>query len=84
MFEQIFDRSNIKTIMTLMKYSLGASVPWVLQNNGNFQNQDVKTAKMMKELRHIGLDHADDDTQKRFFQGNILEYLKGWRSVLTQ
>ena len=83
MIDQMFDRRNIEKIMTLMKYTFGPSVPWLPQHFSSFEDKDMRTAELAKDMRRIGLDHADNESQKRVLQDNDLDYLQGWRFEFT-
>ena len=65
--------------MTLMKYSLELSDPWISQYHGYNEHGGMETYKERKDLRRLWLTDDDNELRKLMLIGNTMDNLQGWR-----
>ena len=65
LFDDIFRRSNTQQIMSLMKYSLDLSNPWIPQYYHSYEDDDaMQTFGATRDLYKVWLAESDDELLK--------------------
>ena len=76
---QLFNRINMKMIMTLMKYSLDLSDPWIPQYYNYYQTPYKQTLQSSRNLYKKWLAEEENDLRNLVASGLNMDVLKGWR-----
>ena len=79
LFDDIFRRSNIQQIMSLMKYSLDLSNPWISQYYHNYEeDEDMQTLRTTRDLYKGWLAEGDDELLKLLSTNGEINFLQGF------
>ena len=79
LFGPAFRRSNLPQILTLTKYSLELSDPWISQYHSYHEHGDMGPLRKRPELHRIWLTDDDDELRKLLVNASALDHLHGWR-----
>ena len=77
----LFNRSNHKVVMTLMKYSLDLTDPWIphyYNSNGNNKGQSTL---LSRDLYKTWLAKENNEFKRLVSKGVNNNILQGWRCV---
>ena len=78
-FDGIFRRSNIQQIMSLMKYSLDISNPWISQYFHNYTDaESTQSAGSMRDMYKIWLAENNDELLELFSSSDDLNFLRNF------
>ena len=79
LFGSAFQRSNLPNILTLMKYSLELSDPWISQYHSYNEHAGNKLFRERRELHRIWITDNDEELRKLIANVSTLDHLQGWR-----
>ena len=79
LFGPAFAGSNILQIMTLMKYSLELSDPWVSHYHDYNEDAGVGTYRKRRNFHRLWLADNENELRKRLLRSTNVDILRGWR-----
>ena len=77
----LFKRSNENILMSILKYSLDLSDPWIPHYYNKRNNQDRQSEHLTRNLYKAWLTEADNDIKKLLLNAPGIDILQGWRYV---
>ena len=81
LFGSAFQRSNLPQILTLMKYSLELSDPWISQYHNYHEQAGVAQFRKRRELHRLWITDNDKELRKFMLKASTLDHLHGWRYI---
>ena len=79
LFGSAFRQSNLPQILTLMKYSLELSDPWISQYQRYHEHGSMGVLRKRRELHRPWLTDDDNELRKLLLNSSTLGHLHGWR-----
>ena len=79
LFGSAFRRSNLPQILTIMKYSLELSDPWISQYHSYREHAGKNPFGERRELHRLWITDDDEELGKFMVNASSLDRLHGWR-----
>ena len=79
LFGSAFHRSNIPQILTLMKFSLELSDPWISQYYSSRDPGGLELFQKRRKLHQLWITDNDNELRKLMLNASTLQHLEGWR-----